>query len=122
MANNPTTEEAINLCVAVESALAGKYHVGLTGSMLYGSRPGVKATFKDIDLIVYPGEDRGHEPMELLVLLQPVGLKFVRYAQRTEYGGTLVMGSTGMPPIKQENKNIWVMDYNGTRVDVQLRY
>lgn len=111
--SEPQTDTAVSIATALEAVLAPEYHVGLTGSQLYGSRPGHKATFKDIDFIVYPGTKYYLDSMEVLLKLQSFGLKFVRYAG-AEYPGDL----SGVP---KENKRVWVMDYNGQRVDVQLR-
>lgn len=124
---NPTQEDAINLATVLEQLLAPKYHVGLTGSQLYGSSPGHKATLKDIDLIVYPGTGLHGAPvyldhMTLLLALQEAGLKFVRYAEQKEYGTyKQLVSDTITLPMKNENKMVWVMDYSGTRVDIQLR-
>lgn len=120
--SKPTQEDAINLATTLEGVMAPDYHVGLTGSQLYGSRPGYKASFKDIDLIVYPGINHWLDSMTILLKLQKAGLTFVRYADSKNYSMPPVptlMGTTVQP--KTENKLVWVMDYNGTRVDVQLR-
>jgi hypothetical protein len=116
----PNTDDAINLAIRVEQALDGKYHVGITGSQLYGSRPGHEATFKDIDLIVYPGTAGYLDQLPLVLLLQKAGLQFVNYAKHADYSGSqlgplLPIGSKG------ENRQCWIMDYEGTRVDVLLK-
>lgn len=118
--NEPQTDIAISIATQLKAALAPEYHVGLTGSQLYGSRPGHTATFKDIDLIVYPGiGEYFSDDVKLLTKLQAFGLRFLRYAG-AEYPRDFT-GRESLPGSTKENKRVWVMDYNGTRVDVQLR-
>lgn len=118
--NKPTQEDAINLATTLENVMAPQFHVGLTGSQLYGGRSGHIASFKDIDIIVYPGTTCYLDLMDILLKLQKAGLTFVRYAEHREYNApsSLMLPRAALPV---QNKMVWVMDYNGTRVDVQLR-
>lgn len=53
-----TSQFAIALCKDFEATLAGKWHVGLTGSCLYGRE--MSGPNEDIDIIIYPHvEDDG---------------------------------------------------------------
>lgn len=113
-----TQAGAIALATELEQALAPEYHVGLTGSQLYGSRPGHDATFKDIDLIIYPDGFSWIDNVKLMAKLQTLGFEFKRYALSSEgYAAT----QADVLPVPKENTQIWVMDYNGTKVDIQIR-
>jgi hypothetical protein len=109
-----THNGAVALATWLEKALAPDCHVGLTGSMLYGSRPGYTATMKDIDIIVYPHGSGYIDTNKLMAKLNALGFVFKRYASELEYG------KLGLPSPKV-NTSIWVMEYQGVRVDIQIR-
>lgn len=64
-------QEAIDLCVDLEEILRPQgFHVGLTGSRLYGN--GKK---NDIDVIVYPHANVKNDPKKIVKILEECGVK-----------------------------------------------
>lgn len=117
-------ETGLRIAKEFEDVLAPDYHVALTGSALYGSRPGHTATYKDIDLIIYTGKAGWFDEMKLLMKLQSVGFKFERYGlvgkdyDKADDPFLLPLPRDKKP---QEDRRIWVGKYDGMRVDLFLK-
>jgi predicted nucleotidyltransferase len=91
-------QDVLKLCKEFETKLNGKFHVGLTGSCLYGDQE--KA--EDIDLIIYPHtfEDMVEAKFNLAEIVETLGL------ERTNEAGPSAAHS------------VYVTTYNGIKIDL----
>lgn len=104
-------EKAVSLCTVLEPRLRGVgWHIGLTGSTLYGQRGPKKIGRKsDIDLILYPNNDGEAHPETFEELMKAMMIKKYR-----------LLLPNPLSPVSYPRDVIRVMTKDGIQVDFFL--